>query len=166
MGAKFSYEKNSFKKAESFLLISMVTFIPILVICGIDVKLLVLFVLWWILYAVIKSYSLDGVIVWEQDSIVIYRMKGNRKVPRWAYTLDEIESVSCTSEIRHTRTESIHVLVFTVVLASYKKRDFCFELDIDENFPVQQPEKFKEYIDGQPLMQICKYINERLGNYE
>jgi len=94
----------------------------------------------------------------EQNSIAVCRGRKKRIIP-----IENIESVSCLPEITHTRGSIKHMLVFTVILDTGKKLEFYAKLDIDKDMPVQQPEKFKEYIAEQPMMKLYEYINKCLG---
>lgn len=104
----------------------------------------------------VKLSGLDGAIMCGQNGIAVCRKHRKRVI-----SFESIESVSCVPEVMHTRYSVKHYLVFTVMLKTDKKLEFCKELDIDKDFPVQQPEKFREYIDGHPMMKLYGYINER-----
>lgn len=44
---------------------------------------------------------------------------------------------------------------------SGKKVTLSKSLDIKENFPTENPDEYKKMLKEQPLIRICKYINER-----
>ena len=46
-------------------------------------------------------------------------------------------------------------------MKSGKEIKLCVDLDIPENKPMCDPEGYKRYISGQPIMKLCRYINEK-----
>ncbi len=112
----------------------------------------------WALITAVKLRSLDGIILCNQNSIAICHKHRKRII-----SFNNIESVSCMPEVKHTRFAVKYNLVFTVLLDTGEEFAFCQQLDLEKSFPVQQPEKFKEYIAEQPMMKLYEYINERLG---
>lgn len=162
MKCKFDYEKSSLNNWTAFGL--TVIFGGLIILAALSFYryefegLMFIFGIVGAVLLRVKLSNLDGVIMFSQNSIAVCRKRRKRVIP-----FESIESVSCVPEVMHTRYDVKHYLVFTVILKTDKKLEFCKELDIEKDFPVQQPEKFKEYIDEQPLMQMYKYINERSG---
>ena len=166
MKCEFDYEKSSLNKWTAFglavlfggmiILGALACFIP-------DYKyefegLMFIFAILGAVLLRVKLSSLDGGIMCGQNGIAVCRKHRKRVI-----SFKSIESVSCVPEVMHTRYSVKHYLVFTVTLKTDKKLEFCKELDIEKDFPVQQPEKFKEYIDEQPMMNVYEYINEMVG---
>lgn len=80
---------------------------------------------------------------------------------------DKIESAEYF--IENVRSQMIfyyYKFILIIKKKSGRKVRISVRLDIKEEFPTESPEEYKKYLDEQPLMQMCKYINERLGNYE
>lgn len=175
MKCEFNYEKGSRKKWETFtwvmfFVLGAIISLTALIVCvpdyadlASDIAILsfMVFAVLWTLIMTVKLHSLDGIILCGQDSIEVRRKRRKRII-----SFDNIESVSCMPEVKHTRYAVKHNLIFTVLLKTDEELEFCHQLDVEKSFPVQQPEKFKKYIDEQPLMQVCMYINERLDKNE
>lgn len=164
MKCEFDYEKSSLNKWTAFglaVIFGGMIILGALAFCISDYKyefelLSFIFAIFGAVLLRVKLSNLDGVIMCSQKSIAVCRKHRKRVIP-----FGSIESISCVPEVMHTRYDVKHYLVFTVTLKTDKKLEFCKELNIEKDFPVQQPEKFKEYIEEQPLMQLCSYINER-----
>lgn len=52
-------------------------------------------------------------------------------------------------------------LSLTINKKSGKKVTLSKSLDIEKNFPTENPDEYKEFLKEQPLVKMCKYINER-----
>ncbi len=174
MEAKFTYEKGSLNKWTAFMLTMLfvlggIVSLTVLAVCipnyadwADDIAMLsfAAFGIVWSLIAAVRLRTLDGIILYDRNCITVCRKRRKRII-----SFDDIKSVCCMPEVKHTRFAVKHNLVLTVLLGTGKELAFCQQLDIEKSFPVQQPEKFKEYIDEQPLMRLCNYINERARSY-
>ncbi len=172
MKFEFNYEKGTYNKwavSVAVTLLSSPIIAHILANCFPDnindifLPLYMLFILIFTLvylFYLFDIHSFDGYILClsNQNRIAVCRGRRQRIIP-----IEDIESVSCLPEVTHTRYSVKHMLVFTVILKTGKELAFCVELDIDKDMPVRQPEKFKEYIAKQPMMELYEYINKCLG---
>lgn len=167
MKCEFDYEKSSLNSWTAFglaVIFGGMIILSVLTICmsdyGYEFELfLFIFAIFGAVLLRVKLSSLDGGIICGKNSIAVCHKRRKRII-----SFESIESVLCVPEVMHTRYSVKHYLVFTVTLKTDKKLEFCKELDIDKDFPVQQPEKFREYIDEQPMMKLYEYINEMVEN--
>ncbi len=163
MKFEFKYEKGSVDRWTVFMCIVLLA--PIIFIFCLQVEyqenimlLFYIFVIIWIIVHLIKSNRFGGYVLYKENSIAVCRGRKKLIIP-----IENIESVSCLPEVTSRNHTVKHMLVFTVILDTGKKLEFYAKLDIDKDMPVQQPEKFKEYIAEQPMMKLYEYINECLG---
>ncbi len=163
MKFEFEYEKGSANRFAAFIVAVYLVLIVLVYIIRYDVML---WLLWFmvliviIIFSIIKSNCQCGYILClsNQNSIAVCRGRRQRIIP-----IEDIESVSCLPEVTYGRYSVKHMLVFTVILKTGKELAFCVKLDVDKDMPVQQPEKFREYIAEQPMMKLYEYINKCLG---
>lgn len=163
MKFEFNYEKGSKNRWSVFMYLACPITAIILAYCFPDkyrnyIKpSFYIFAIIWLIICVIISNRLEGYIFCEQNTFAVCRGRIKRII-----SIEDIESVSCLPEL-HRPYSVKHMLVFTVILKTGKKLAFCTCLDVDKDMPVQQPEKFKEYIAEQPMMKLYEYINKCLG---
>ena len=46
-------------------------------------------------------------------------------------------------------------------MKSGKKIKLCVDLNIPEDKPMCDPDGYKRFINDQPIMKLCRYINEK-----
>lgn len=54
-----------------------------------------------------------------------------------------------------------YVFVLVIHLRNGKILKIRSELEIPEKLPTDDPDSYKEYINSQPIMKLCRYINEK-----
>lgn len=54
-----------------------------------------------------------------------------------------------------------YVFVLVIHLRNGKILKIRSELEIPEKLPTDDPDSYKEYINNQPMMKLCRYINEK-----
>ena len=75
---------------------------------------------------------------------------------------NEIESAEYHIEdVRSRLLFYYYTFILVIKKKSGRQIKIAVSLDIDEKFPMENPEEYKKYLDEQPIMQMCKYINER-----
>lgn len=103
-----------------------------------------------------------GIIRADEEQVVISHNFMGVKAFASYMGYDKIECVDY--QIEDVRSKVIfyyYKLILVIKKKSGKKVKVSVRLDIKENFPMENPEEYKEYLDEQPLIKICKYINER-----
>lgn len=102
----------------------------------------------------------------DDEKFVVYHEFFEKSVFVSAFKYEDIAEVLCAVETLTTRN-GIRRIYYEMVLTVKMKdeSEFCIikRLDILEDFPVQQPDEYKEYISEQPLMQLSYYIGKRLN---
>ena len=75
---------------------------------------------------------------------------------------NEIESAEYHIEdVRSRLLFYYYTFILVIKKKSGRQIKIAVCLDIDEKFPMENPEEYKKYLDEQPIMQMCKHINER-----
>lgn len=164
MKCRFDYYNNINDKLIAFLVI--VCFLPLIFYAFSNNDIFVamyLVSLPILFFALLKSKHSKGTIRYKQEGIEICRLRGKREIPRFVIEFYNIEDVFCQPEVSTENHQVVHTLVFTVILETGKKFAFYKRLDVEKDLPVRQPEKFKEYIDEQPMMKLYEYIKRKVG---
>lgn len=115
-----------------------------------------------IILAIFLSFFKGGVIRARGKQVIISHnfMGGRAFVSRIGY--NEIAYAEYHIKALHSRWGfSNYILIMEINKKSGKKISLYNELDIKESFPTENPDEYREYLKEQPLMQLCKYINER-----
>lgn len=78
--------------------------------------------------------------------------------------LNDIATAECTiNSVGQRSGNVIYKLVLYIKCKSGKEYKFIKRLyDVDKDYPIQHADKFKQYVDEQPMMKLCKYINEKI----
>ncbi len=78
--------------------------------------------------------------------------------------LNDIIKAECTIKSEGQRFGGvIYKLVLYIKCKSGKEYKFIKNLyDVDKDYPIQHADKFKQYVDEQPMMKLCNMINEKI----
>ena len=78
--------------------------------------------------------------------------------------LNDIAKAECVIKSEGQRFGGvIYTLVLYIKCKSGKEYKFIKKLyDVEKDYPVQHADKFKRYVDEQPMMKMCNMINDRL----
>ena len=103
-----------------------------------------------------------GVIYAKSDKLVITHSFASRKVliSRISYKYIQYADYNVTQK-RSRISFYCYVFELNIHMKNGKKIKLCVDLDIPENKPMCDPEGYKRYISGQPIMKLCRYINEK-----
>ena len=122
--------------------------------------------LFWIILTIIIFIILalstvrKGVIRADSDKISISRLFFGRNVFIRNIPYENVEYVLCQLDAKGTKYGSIiYELVLTVKIKGRNEMNFIKKLKFEDGFPVRQPKKFNAYLDEQPMMKVCNYIN-------
>ncbi|MDE6763839.1 MAG: hypothetical protein K2J73_09185 [Oscillospiraceae bacterium] len=108
------------------------------------------------------SFFNGGVIrAWGKQVIISHNFMGGRAfISRIEYR--DISYVEYHVKAVHSRWGfDRYDLNIVINKKSGKKITLSKSLDIRESFPTESPDEYKELLKKQPLINICKYINER-----
>lgn len=109
----------------------------------------------------------SGTISALENEIVISLNSSAVKLPDLHLKYDEIELAEYKiKDVRSRVSFWYYKYILIIKKKSGKEVKIAVSLDIEESLPLDNPEKYKKYINEQPLMKMCKYINERLKNNE
>lgn len=119
------------------------------------------------LAAVLLVGGNGGTISALENEIVISRNSSAVKLPDFHIRYNEIELAEYKiKDVRSRVSFWYYKYILIIKKKSGKEVKIAVSLDIEESLPLDNPEKYKKYINEQPLMKMCKYINERLKNNE
>ncbi|MCM1024732.1 MAG: hypothetical protein NC395_11855 [Prevotella sp.] len=75
----------------------------------------------------------------------------------------DVDRTDCGVETVGYRWDRVsHIMEFTIKMKGIKRITVSKRLNIGASFPAEQPEKYKQYLHEQPLMQISHYIDGKL----
>lgn len=166
--------KNSFFK-QLFVLSAVISLSFCFALLGRDE-----FTAWFVVSAIILILSLTGLAAFFllggdgsgtisalENEIVISLNSSAVKLPDLHLKYDEIELAEYKiKDVRSRVSFWYYKYILIIKKKSGKEVKIAVSLDIEESLPLDNPEKYKKYINEQPLMKMCKYINERLKNNE
>lgn len=129
-------------------------------------------ILFLVIFAVIIGTVLvisagrKGVIRADDSKISISHLFFRRNVFIWNIPYEDVEYVLCQVNARAIanragRSSITYTLVLTIKINDRSEMNFIKDLKFKNDFPAAKSEKFNKYINEQPLMKMCEYINER-----
>lgn len=103
-----------------------------------------------------------GVIYVNNDELVIVHSFAAREVLVSRISYEDIKYADHNVTQKRSRMGfCCYVFELYIHMKNGKKVKLCVDLDIPENKPTSDPDGYKRYINDQPIMKICRYINER-----
>lgn len=73
--------------------------------------------------------------------------------------LNEITYFSCDVETQSGRYGNIaYIMVLTIKTSDGKRFAYEQELDVEDDLPAKAPEKYRKYLDEQPMMKLCSFV--------
>lgn len=102
------------------------------------------------------------IIAGEKGVVVIYTFCGKR-VGKKSVAYRNIDRTECSVRTGGDRFGRVHhVMKFTIKMKGVSRITVFYQLDIGASFPAEQPDKYKQYLEEQPLMKISHYIDSKL----
>lgn len=162
-------------KAYEILEIAFICFLPISIVMipffsFAELSVRTMQTLFWIILTIIifiiiaLSTVRKGVIRADSDRISISRLFFGRNVFIRNIPYENIEYVLCQLDAKGGKYGSIiYELVLTVKIKGRNEMNFIKKFKFEDDFPIRRPKKSNAYLDEQPMMKVCKYINERIG---
>ena len=153
------------KTVENIIVVSLVlTFLAIFILSFMLENALWAFLpagIWFMVCCI--CLSCHGEIIAGEKGIVIVSKFFNRKIGKKVVLYSDIDRTNCGVEsvgYRYGRVS--HVMKLTIKLKGSSRIIVSMGLDIDSSFPASEPDKYKQYIHEQPLMQLSHYIDSKL----
>lgn len=73
--------------------------------------------------------------------------------------LSGITYFSCDVETQSGRYGNIaYIMVLTIKTSDGKRFAYEQELDVENDLPAKAPEKYRKYLDEQPMMKLCSFV--------
>ena len=112
--------------------------------------------------AVVLNIIKGGVIYAKSDKLIITHSLASRKILVSRISYEDIEYADHNVTQKRSRL-GFYCYVFELIIhmKSGKKIKLCVDLNIPEDKPMCDPDGYKRYISGQPIMKLCRYINEK-----
>lgn len=112
--------------------------------------------------AVVLNIIKGGVIYAKSEKLIITHSLASRKILVSRISYEDIEYADHNVTQKRSRL-GFYCYVFELIIhmKSGKKIKLCVDLNIPEDKPMCDPDGYKRYISGQPIMKLCRYINEK-----
>lgn len=146
------------------VILPMVTLLAVFIVGYSDNKLLLLLLCaaFFSVTRIISSFH--GEIIADEKRITIVTTFWGKNIRKKYIEYGDVDCADCGVETFGNRWGSVfHTIKFTIKLKNISEFTVSDRLDIEANFPAEQPEKYRQYLDEQPLMQISNYINNKLN---
>lgn len=126
------------------------------------IPMLVTFVL---LFAVMGGayYAFGGELTADEKGVTAVTTLFGKKIKKKFIEYGEIDRIDCGVQARGTRGWGIFYSMFlSIKMKGFSKYTVFKRLNISSSLPTNEPDKYKEYLHNQPLMQISHYIDSKL----
>lgn len=103
-----------------------------------------------------------GMIYAKSDKLIITHSLASRKILVSRISYEDIEYADHNVTQKRSRL-GFYCYVFELIIhmKSGKKIKLCVDLNIPEDKPMCDPDGYKRFINDQPIMKLCRYINEK-----
>lgn len=102
-----------------------------------------------------------GLITADDDGVTVVSVFFGKEIIRPKMEYDKIECAECDVKTVGTRYGGVlYKMFFTVKMKDGSEISVFEELNIESGLPASKPDEYKNYINQQPLMQLCRYINK------
>lgn len=112
--------------------------------------------------AVVLLNIKGGMIYAKSDKLIITHSLASRKILVSRISYEDIEYADHNVTQKRSRL-GFYCYVFELIIhmKSGKKIKLCVDLNIPEDKPMCDPDGYKRFINDQPIMKLCRYINEK-----
>lgn len=102
-----------------------------------------------------------GVIYAKSEKLIITHSLASRKILVSRISYEDIEYADHNVTQKRSRL-GFYCYVFELIIhmKNGKKIKLCVDLNIPEDKPMCDPDGYKRFINDQPIMKLCRYINE------
>lgn len=107
-----------------------------------------------------------GIIGILENKVIIAHKIFNKHVLVSSISYNDIISAEYNVEAVRSRLIFFgYKVILKITQKSKKTVKITAMMDIKENFPMDYPDEYKEYLNEQPLVKMCRLINERARNF-
>lgn len=112
--------------------------------------------------AVVLLNIKGGVIYAKSEKLIITHSLASRKILVSRISYEDIEYADHNVTQKRSRL-GFYCYVFELIIhmKNGKKIKLCVDLNIPEDKPMCDPDGYKRFINDQPIMKLCRYINEK-----
>ena len=115
---------------------------------------------------IITSALQSGVIYAFESKIMIIHRFFNKRVLVSYISYRDIEYADYNVKAVHSRIGFVgYNITLTITKKSEKTVKITAMMDINENMPTEKPDEYKKYLNEQPLVKMCRFINERARKF-
>ena len=112
---------------------------------------------------ILVSNLKKGIIKADEENVQISRYLFGRKVLKKSIAYYDIDTAECRTDLETGRYGFIRYrLVTTIKENDGNERTFYTNLRIPKDMPVQEPDKYKIFIETHPVMELSGYINKKI----
>ncbi len=164
MEAKFGQTKDAI---DFYILVRVFIIIFGVFVISCSENKLVGFLIFMAVYLPIDVFFMryKGKIIADESGITVVRTLFGKEIIKKFIKYSEIQSADCGVDT--IGIKSIGATRYTIEFTLRMKDDdseivFMSTMNIDNRFPAAEPDKYKEYLQEQPLMKISNYIDGKL----
>lgn len=104
-----------------------------------------------------------GEIIADENRITVVTTFFGKAVKKKFIEYADVDRTDCGVEAFGTRGNSVsYIIRLTIKMKGVSRFIVSAKMNIAGSFPVEQPDKYKQYLHEQPLMKISHYIDSRL----
>ena len=108
---------------------------------------------------ILKAKLGRGRITVDEEYVNIHYGFLGKKLP-----LSDITYFSCDVETQSGRYGGIsYTMVLTIKTSDGERFAYEQELCVEDDLPAKAPEKYRKYLDEQPMMKLCSFVKEIKG---
>lgn len=104
-----------------------------------------------------------GEIIADENRITVVTTFFGKAVKKKIIEYADVDRTDCGVEAFGTRVRSVsYIIRLTIKMEGVSRFIVSAKMNIASSFPVEQPDKYKQYLSEQPLMKISHYIDSKL----
>ena len=116
--------------------------------------------------AIITSALRGGVIYAFESKIMIIHRFFNKRVFVSSIRFSDIKHADYNVEASYSRIGFIgYNITLTITEKTENEVKITAAMDIDEHMPTEKPDEYKKHLSEQPLVKMCRFINERARKF-
>lgn len=159
MEAKF----DSTKTTENIFIISLLASVFAVFILSFQNIIVALIPVAVFLVIVGLCLAFHGEIIADEQRITVITTVFGKAVKKKFIEYADVDRTDCGVEAFGTRMGSVsYTIRLTIKMKGVSRFIVSAKMNIASSFPVEQPDKYKQYLSEQPLMKISHYIDSKL----
>ena len=129
---------------------------------GISFIILILSMIALIITLNLKS----GIICAIEDKVIITHIFLSKSVFVSAISYEDIKCAEYNVKALHSRLGFCgYEIILTITEKTENEFKITAAMNIDEHMPTEKPDEYKKYLNEQPLVKMCRFINERARKF-